>query len=70
MVMTSKEDIFGNWMEKWMCGDYRPINRKTKSDGCPVTILEELFDAIGFSQVFSTLDLRSGYHQLSLLSGD
>jgi len=31
---------------------------------------EELFDAIGFSQVFSTLDLRSDYYQLLLLLGD
>ena len=33
-------------------------------------IPEELFDAIGFSQVFSTLDFRFGYHQLPLLAGD
>ena len=32
MVMPSKKNIFGNWMEKRMCGDYRPVNRKTKSD--------------------------------------
>ena len=31
-------------------------------------IPEKLFDAIGFSRVLSTL--RSGYHQLSLLTGD
>ena len=53
-----------------MYGDYRPINRKTKSDGYPMPIPEELFDAIGFSRVFSTLDLRSGYHQLPLFVGD
>ena len=35
-----------------------------------MSIPEELFDVIGFSQVFSTLDLRSGYHQLPLLTGD
>ena len=33
-------------------------------------ISEELFDAIGFSQVFSTLHLRSNYHQIPLFSGD
>ena len=35
-----------------------------------MSIPEELFDAIGFSRVLSTLDLRSGYHQLPLLTGD
>jgi len=69
-VMPSKKDIFGNWTEKQMCGDYHPVNQKTKSDQYPMPILEELFDAIRFSRVFSTLDLRSGYHQLPLLAGD
>jgi hypothetical protein len=35
-----------------------------------MSIPEELFDVIGFSRVFSTLDLRSGYHQFPLLAGD
>ena len=53
-----------------MCGDYRPVNRKTKSDRYPMPMPEELFDAVGFSQIFSTLDLRFGYHQLPLLVED
>lgn len=69
-VMPSKKDVFGNWTEKRMCGDYRPVNRKTKSDRYPMPMPEELFDAVGFSRVFSTLDLRSGYHQLPLLVDD
>ena len=32
--------------------------------------LVELFDVVGFSRVFSTLDLRSRYHQLPLLVDD
>jgi hypothetical protein len=31
-VIPSKMDIFGNWTEKRMCGDYRLVNHKTKSD--------------------------------------
>ena len=31
-VMPSKRDIFGNWTEKRMYGDYNPVNRKTKWD--------------------------------------
>ena len=53
-----------------MCSDYRPVNQKTKSDWYPMPIPEKLFNGIGFSQVFNTLDLRSGYHQLPLLAGD
>jgi hypothetical protein len=28
-VMPSKKDIYGNWIEKRMCGDYRKINKFT-----------------------------------------
>jgi hypothetical protein len=27
IVMLAKKDIHGNYMDRWMCGDYRPINR-------------------------------------------
>jgi hypothetical protein len=33
-------------------------------------LLKEIFDALGQAKVFSTLDLRSGYHQLPLKEGD
>ena len=69
-IMSSKKNIFGNWTENWMCGDDRPINRKTKSDRYLMPIPKELFDAIGFSRVFSILDLRVSYHQLPLLAED
>ena len=69
-VMQAKKDIFGNWTGKWMCGDYRPVNRKTKSDRYPMPTPEELFDSLGAARVFSTLDLRSGYHQLPLRQED
>ena len=32
IIMPLKNDIFGNWMEKQMCGDYRLVNRKIKSE--------------------------------------
>jgi hypothetical protein len=66
MVMPSKKDIYGNWTEKRMCGDYKRINKFTKSDHYTMPTLEENFDAIGHAKVFSTLDLRSGYHQIGL----
>ena len=53
-VMPLKKDIFGNWMKKRMCGNYRLVNRKTKSEWYPMPIPEELVDAIGFCRVFST----------------
>ena len=65
-VMPTKKDIFGNWTKKRMCGDYRLVNKKIKSDRYPMPTPEELFDVVGKARVFSTLDLRSGYHQLAI----
>ena len=53
-----------------MYGNYRPVNRKTKLDRYPMPILEELFDAIGFFEVFSILNMKSSYYQLPLLAED
>ena len=47
-IMPSKKVVFGNWTEKQMCGDYRRVNRKTKSDRYPMPMPEELFDGVGF----------------------
>jgi hypothetical protein len=69
-VMPSKKDIYGNWTEKRMCRDYRRINKFTKSDRYAMSIPEENFEAIGHAKVFSTLDLRSGYHQIGLKEKD
>ena len=69
MVMPSQKDIYGNWTEKRMFGDYRRINKFTKSDRYTMPIPEENFEAIGHA-MFSTLDLHSGYHQIDLKEED
>jgi hypothetical protein len=69
-VMPSKKDIYGNWTEKRMCGDYRIINKFTKSDRYAMLTPEENFEAIRHAKVFSTLDLCSGYHQIGLREED
>jgi hypothetical protein len=69
-VMPSKKDIYGNWTKKRMCGDYRRINKFTKSDCYAMPTPEENFEVIGHAKVFSTLDLRSGYHQIGLREED
>jgi hypothetical protein len=69
-VMPFKKDIYGNWTEKRMYGDYRRINKFTKSDRYAMPTPEENFEAIGYAKVFSTLDLHSGYHQIGLREED
>jgi hypothetical protein len=48
-VMPSKKDIYGNWTEKKMYGDYRRINKFTKSDHYAMPTPEENFEAIGYA---------------------
>jgi hypothetical protein len=69
-VMPRKKDAEGNWTDRRVCGDYRPRNDKTVPDKYPMPIADELFDDLGGSDCFSTLDLRMGYHQIRIREGD
>jgi hypothetical protein len=60
--MPRKKNAEGHWTERRVCGDYRPHNDKTVPDKYPMPIADELFDDLGGSDRFSTLDLRMGYH--------
>jgi len=52
-VMPTKKDSVGLWTEKRMCRDYRPLNLVTPQDRYPMPILEELFDNIRNSNIFT-----------------
>ncbi len=69
-VMPIKKDVHGNYMDRWMCGDYHPINRQTKFDKYAMLTPEEIFDVVGHARVFNILDLRAGYHQLLIREED
>jgi len=53
-----------------MCEDYRPLNLFTPQDKYPMPILEELFDSIGNSNIFTIVDLRQGFNQIVLIAKD
>jgi hypothetical protein len=55
-IMPVKKDSTRLWIEKRMCGDYRPLNLVTPQDRYPMPILEELFDNIGDSNNFTIVD--------------
>jgi hypothetical protein len=57
-------------MEQHVCGDYRPIKKRTHSGKYAMPLPEEIFDALGQAKVFNALDLRPNYHQLQLRDGD
>jgi hypothetical protein len=46
LVMLTKKDIFGNWIECCMCEDYHPMNKQTHLNKYVMPLLEEIFDAL------------------------
>jgi hypothetical protein len=53
-----------------MCADYQSLNEVTIKNKYPLPRIEDLFDQIKGSSVFSKIDLRSGYHQLKIWESD
>ncbi|GJY05869.1 putative reverse transcriptase domain-containing protein, partial [Tanacetum coccineum] len=46
-----------------MCIDYRELNKLTVKNHYPLLRIDDLFDQLQGSSVYSKIDLRSGYHQ-------
>ena len=53
-----------------LCIDYRELNKVTVKNKYPLPWIDDLFDQLQGSRVFSKIDLRSGYHQLFVRSED
>jgi hypothetical protein len=48
------------------CVDYRPLSAVTIKNKYPLPHIDILFDQLATAQVFSKIDLRSGYHQIKI----
>jgi hypothetical protein len=53
-----------------LCVDYRPLNAVTVKNKYPLPCIDLLFDQLIGAQVFSKIDLRSGYHQIKIHEED
>ena len=49
-----------------MCVDYRMLNKRSVKDAYALPKIEEIFDVLQGSKYFSTIDMKSGYHQVEV----
>jgi hypothetical protein len=55
---------------QWLCVDYRPLNAVIVKNKYPLLRIDLLFDQLIGAQVFSKIDLHSGYHQIKICEED
>ncbi|GJV74971.1 putative reverse transcriptase domain-containing protein [Tanacetum coccineum] len=53
-----------------MCIDYQELNKLTVKNRYPLPRIDDLFDQLQGSSIYSKIDLRSGYHQLRVREQD
>nr|GEY69161.1 hypothetical protein [Tanacetum cinerariifolium] len=53
-----------------MCIDYRELNKLTVENHYPLSRIDDLFDQLQGSSIYSKIDQRSGYHQLRVQKED
>ena len=53
-----------------LCIEYRELNKRTVKNKYPLHRIEDLFGQLRGAIVFSTIDLRSGYHQIKIKNED
>ena len=53
-----------------LCIDYRQLNKLTIKNKYPLPRIDDLFDQLKGASIFSKIDLRFGYHQLSIKDVD
>nr|GEV09234.1 putative reverse transcriptase domain-containing protein [Tanacetum cinerariifolium] len=53
-----------------MCIDYRELDKLTAKNRYPLLRIDDLFDQLQGSSVYSKIDLRSGYHRLRIKEKD
>lgn len=52
------------------CIDFTKLNKVTKKDAYPIPLIRDIFDQLQGAAIFSTLDLKAGFHQLPVDEAD
>ena len=65
ILFTKKKD-----KTLWLCIYYRQLNRASIKNRYPLSRIDDLFDQLRGVQVYSEIDLRTGYHQFRVREED
>jgi len=65
LVVSKKTDASGKQKLRIVI-DFRELNDLTIGDFFPLPNITDILDQLGNAKYFSTLDLASGYHQISM----
>nr|GEZ55134.1 putative reverse transcriptase domain-containing protein [Tanacetum cinerariifolium] len=69
LFVKKKDGSFRMCIDR-MCIDYRELNRLTVKNRYLLTRIDDLFDQLQGSSIYSKIDLRTGYHQLCIKEED
>ncbi|GKF62794.1 hypothetical protein Tco_0182848, partial [Tanacetum coccineum] len=73
-TIWDKLNFKSTWSQKdgsfQMCIDYRKMNKLILKNRYLLLRIDDLFDQLQGSSIYSTIDLRSGYHQLRVRDED
>jgi hypothetical protein len=65
VVMVLKKE--GSWC---MCPDFCTLNKLTIKDKFPIPVIDDLLNELSGTQLFTKLDIHSGYHQIHMKEAD
>lgn len=69
-TLPVKKDADGNYTDRRVCLDYRPLNQETVMNYYGLHRLDEIFQKLAGAKFFSVLDLRACYHQIPVAQED
>ena len=66
VLVEKKPDIPGGLPQKRMCVDFRALNQIVHIRSFPLPLIDDILASLKGTTYFTTLDMRSGYHQIPL----
>ncbi|GJW74901.1 putative reverse transcriptase domain-containing protein [Tanacetum coccineum] len=71
LAPSEMQELYDQLQESFrMCIGYQELNKLTVKNRYPLPKIDDLFDQLQGSSVYSKIDLRSGYHQLRVRDED